>query len=255
MIKKLILALALSLQLTACATAKRGTTTLLVVNTTPPGANVITNIETKQSNKISASARETTLKGGVDDDLKFEYLGCDPTPCGIEVSRKAKFEILVSKDDHVPQLFFIDRIHRKDVAKKNSGNVALATGAAAGAGAAAAVATGATIAGASIAAPLALLAAFPVLTVGGTSIIVDAASGANFDLTPNPVTVNLVTISENTDTQADIDLVSAQFFKRRHDKSLGITSSKPKKKKVKMCNVTHMKRIPCDEYYESRRQK
>lgn len=247
MMKRLALILLASVQLTACATATRGTTTLLVVNTTPTGANVITSIETKQSKKLGKSERRKVIENETEDDLKFEYLGCDPTPCGIEVPRKARFEILVSKDGHVPQLFFIDRIHRKDVANKNSGKAALATGAAAGAGAATAVATGATIAGASIAAPLAVMAAFPVLIAGGTSIAVDAASGANFDLTPNPVTANLQTTEDSPDTQEDIDLVLNKFYKRRQDKSLGIKPENQKMKKVKMCNITQLKRVPCDE--------
>ncbi len=247
MIKYYALILAAGLQLTACATATRGTTTLLVVNTTPTGANVTTNIETKQSRKLRMSKRKKAMENGTGDSLKFEYLSCDPTPCGIEVSRKARFEILVSKDGHVPQLFFIDRIHRKDVAKQNSSKAVVATGAAAGAGAAAAAATGATILGASAAGFFAVLAAFPVLAAGGTSIAVDAASGANFDLTPNPVTANLQTTAQSPDTQADVDFIMSEFYKRRQDRSFGIKQERQKIKKIKMCNVTQLKRVPCDE--------
>jgi len=222
MLKHYALMLVAGLQLTACATATRGTTTLLVVNSTPTGANVITNIETKQSRNLGKNERKQAVKNGIESELKFEYLGCDPTPCGIEVSRKARFEILVNKDGHVPQLFFIDRIHRKDVAKQNSGKAVIATGVAAGAGAATAVATGATFLGASAAGFLAVAAALPVLAAGGTSIAVDAASGANFDLTPNPVTADLQTTAQSPDTQGDIDLVISEFYKRRQDRSLGI---------------------------------
>ncbi len=247
MIKRLALILLASVQLTACATATRGTTTLLVVNTTPTGASVTSSIETKQSKKLGKAERRQAIENGTKGDLEFEYLGCDPTPCGIEVPRRARFEILVNKDGHVPQLFFIDRIHRKDVSNKNSGKVVVATGAAAGAGAATAIATGASIAGASIAAPLAIMAAFPVLLAGGTSIAVDAASGANFDLTPNPVTANLQTQEDSPDTQEDIDSVVREFHKRRQDKSFGIKPKQQRMKKIKMCNVTQLKRVPCDE--------
>ncbi len=250
MMKHLSLMLVAGLQLTACATATRGTTTLLVVNSTPTGANVITNIETKQSRKLRMSQRKKAMENGTESDLKFEYLSCDPTPCGIEVRRRARFEILVNKAGHVPQLFFIDRIHRKDVAKQNSGKAALATGVAAGAGAATAVATGATILGASAAGFFAVLAAFPVLAAGGTSIAVDAASGANFDLTPNPVTANLQTTVQSPDTQGDIDFVISEFYKRRQEKSLGVKPETLQMKKMEMCNVTHLKRVPCDELRE-----
>ena len=184
MIKNTIIALFLMLQLSACATATRGSTTFLVVNSVPSGAKVMTSKETPESSKIETNTRKAALQTANESELKFEYLGCEPTPCGIEVPHKSKFEILVTKEGHEPQLFFIDRIHRKDVAKNNSNKAAVSTGVAAGAGAATAIVTGASIGGASIAAPLAIMAALPVAIVGGTSIIVDSASGANFDLTP-----------------------------------------------------------------------
>lgn len=246
MMKHSILCIILALQLTACATATRGTTTFLVVNTVPTGAKVITSKETLESQKIGTSIRKTALETGVETDLEFKYMGCNPTPCGIEVPRKSKLEILVTKEGYEPQIFFIDRIHRKDVAKNNSKKAALSTGAAAGAGAATALATGATIGGASIAAPLAIMAALPIAVVGGTSIIVDAASGANFDLTPNPVNVTFLKTEITTNTQEELEALVTGFHKRRRDLSLGITIVEQKSKKVEMCTVSQAKTVPCE---------
>ncbi len=245
MIKNTILGAIIILQLTACATATRGTTTLLVVNTVPSGAKVISSKETMESRSIGYDKRKKALQEGKNSDLQFEYIGCDPTPCGMEVPRKARFEVLVTKDGYEPQIFFIDRIHRKDVANNNSKKAALSTGAAAGAGAASAMATGASIGGASLVGPIAVFVALPVAIVGGSSIIIDASSGANFDLTPNPVDTTLVPTTESDNPKEDIEALVEGFYKRRRQISLNNGPTELQAKKIKKCPESKKKSTPC----------
>jgi len=247
MLKKTIIATAVAAQLTACATATRGTTTLLVVNTSPAGAKVITSSETKQSKKISPSARKKALKDGTYEELGIEYRGCNPTPCGVEIPRKAQFDILVTKDGYISQTEFIDKIHRKDVVKKNAVKTVGTAAVAGGGTAAVAGISGATVLGSSVVAPLALTAAVPIIAVGGVSLMVDSASGANYDLTPNPVDMTLVVLPENS--QGTEDLVANEFIKHRKQIAMDSLKTPPKKPKVKMCRVSDLKTIPCEEYY------
>ena len=73
--------------LTACATVTQGMNEGLRVESVPPGAMALTNIQSSANDAING------------------YLGCSPTPCSISISRKADPVISVSLDGHSPIKF------------------------------------------------------------------------------------------------------------------------------------------------------
>jgi hypothetical protein len=112
------------LLVTGCATITRGTTDTWTVNTTPPGAAVRT------SNMFS----------------------CDQTPCTFKISRKAEFNVTVTKPGY------------KDWTGRVTHHVATSGGAA---------------------------MAGNVILGGIIGAVADASSGAMNDLVPNPLNVTL----------------------------------------------------------------
>jgi len=158
--------------LSACATATRGTHEMVMINSEPPGAIAISDISSKRE--------KNTVNG---------YIGCEPTPCGLNISRRAAPVITVQKDGYQPIKF-----------KVVSSNATSSTS----------VPTGAIIAG--IAPGSYVKAGSPDLLkripVGGAIIagglfslggglILDAATGAGRSLSPNPVTAFLAPARES----------------------------------------------------------
>ena len=164
--RHLFLSIGLSLIFTGCATATRGTHEMVQINSEPAGARAISNIpnNTKNSN----------LNG---------FYGCEPTPCGINFSRRAEPVISVEKAGYKDIKF-------KVVSSIATSSTSLATGTiVAGTQNGSHVVVGSPdflkripIGGASIFGG--------VMTLGGGSII-DGVSGAGLSLSPNPVTVFL----------------------------------------------------------------
>lgn len=164
--RHLFLSIGLSLIVTGCATATRGTHEMVQINSEPAGARAISNIpnNTKNSN----------LNG---------FYGCEPTPCGINFSRRAEPVISIKKDGY-------KNIKFKIVSSIATSSTSLATGTiVAGTQNGSHVVVGSPdflkripIGGASIFGG--------VMTLGGGSII-DGVSGAGLSLSPNPVTVFL----------------------------------------------------------------
>jgi len=162
--------------LSGCATATRGTHEIVTINSEPAGARAISNIPntTKNSN----------LEG---------FYGCEPTPCGINFSRRAEPVISVEKEGY------------KAIKFKIISSVATSSSS---------VPTGAIVAGTQsgshvVAGSPDLLKKIPV---GGASIfggvmslgagtVLDVATGAGLSLSPNPVTVFLS--PETPDTTAE----------------------------------------------------
>jgi len=155
-----------SLYLSGCATAVRGTHEMVQINSEPAGARAISNIPNKT--KIS------NLDG---------FYGCEPTPCGINFSRRAEPVISIEKDGY-------KNIKFKVVSSIATSSTSLATGTiVAGTQNGSHVVVGSPdflkripIGGASIFGG--------VMTLGGGSIV-DVATGAGLSLSPNPVTVFL----------------------------------------------------------------
>jgi len=161
-----LLLFTIGLFLSGCATATRGTHELVEINSEPSGARAISNIPNKTKN--------SNLDG---------FYGCEPTPCGINFSRRAEPVISVEKAGY------------KDIKFKVISSVATSS---------TSVPTGAIVAGTQrgshvVAGSPDFLKRIPV---GGASIfggvmslgagsVLDIATGAGLSLSPNPVTVFL----------------------------------------------------------------
>lgn len=175
-----ICALFCLLSLSACATVSKGTYERVLFETTPPGARVVTEVETT----ASKSARRK------DPTRAPEYFSCEPTPCEIRLHKRTNTIATVSAPGMEPLEFAITSgPSRRALAPNITGG--LATGAAAGAmGVAVTTSLGASTA-ASIGA-FAGPAGWVALSVGGSLLAVDAVTGAGQTLSPNPLHIRMV---------------------------------------------------------------
>ena len=167
------------LTLSACATVSKGTHERVLFETVPPGAAVVTEIETT----ASKAARKK------DPDTVPEYFSCAPTPCEIKLSRRTNTIATLSYPGMEPLEFAITSgASRRNLAPNATGGVAAgATVAAAGA------AINATVGGAAVSAgALVAPVAAAVAVVGGSMALIDVASGAGLKLSPNPLSVTMV---------------------------------------------------------------
>jgi len=154
------------LYLSGCATATRGTHEMVNINSEPAGARAISNIPNK--------TKTSNLDG---------FYGCEPTPCGINFSRRSEPVISVEKAGY------------KDIKFKIISSVATSS---------TSLATGTIVAGTQRGSHVVvgspdLLKRIPiggasifggVVTLGAGSIV-DGVTGAGLSLSPNPVTVFL----------------------------------------------------------------
>lgn len=159
--------------LTGCATATRGTHEMVQINSEPIGAQAISNIRNKgQKNNFNG------------------FYGCEPTPCGINISRRAAPVITVQKEGFQPIKF-------KIVSSNATSSTSIQTGAiVAGLETGSHVKAGTPdlikripVGGAIIAGGL--------FSLGG-GLLLDAATGAGRSLSPNPVTAYLAPTSIET---------------------------------------------------------
>jgi hypothetical protein len=174
-IHRLFCLLALS-GLSACATMTQGANEGLRVESVPAGAIALTNI---------ASNGRQAIDG---------YVGCSPTPCSISISRKTSPTITVTLADHQPIKYKVTS--------------AVATSSTS-------VPTGSLVAGLSpgshvVAGQADLLKRIPVggrvffggvMTLGVGTILDVAVTGANKNLSPNPVTVFLAPIEPEPEAE------------------------------------------------------
>ena len=149
-----------------CATATRGTHEMVKINSEPAGARVVSDIPNKnQKNNING------------------YIGCEPTPCGINISRRAAPVLTIEKDGY-------ESIKFKIVSSNATSSTSVATGA---------IVAGTQEGSHVIAGSPELLKRIPVggaiifggLMSAGGGLILDAATGAGRSLSPNPVTAFL----------------------------------------------------------------
>jgi len=172
--RHLLLSIGLSIIISGCATATRGTHEVVKINSEPTGARVISDIPNK--------TKKNNFEG---------YYGCEPTPCGINISRRAAPVLKIEKEGYESIKF-----------KIVSSNATSATS----------VKTGAVVAGTQegshvVAGDPEFLKRIPVggaiifgglMSLGG-GLVLDAATGAGRSLSPNPVTVFLAPTSpQNT---------------------------------------------------------
>ncbi|NNC38028.1 MAG: hypothetical protein EX271_07125 [Acidimicrobiales bacterium] len=229
----LIVLIFLAVNLSACATATRGSTTMFIVETTPVGAKATTTLPTKEFGEMT-KVRLNRIKSGRLEEPDFEYRFCEPTPCGIEMPRKKNFHVLVTKEGYAPQVHKIGYMHRKEIKNESLKNTALVAG---GAGIATGIAVGTTATssllfsgGAAAGTAAGIVVAVPIVVVGGVSIGVDAATGANYDVWPNPLPLTLDEI-ENADPEwQDVDAVKADFAKMQHRNAMHVPLTKRESK-------------------------
>lgn len=225
----------LAVNLTACATATRGSTTLFIVETTPVGAKATTTVPTKEFKKMT-KARLDRIEAGKMEEPDFEYRFCEPTPCGIEMPRKRNFHVMVTKEGYTPQVHEIGFMHRKEIKKESLKNTALLAG---GAGIATGVAVASTTTsgllvtgGATAGTAAGIVVAAPIVLVGGVSMGIDAATGANYDVWPNPLPLSLEKI-ENADPEwRDVDAVKNDFAKMQYQNAMSVPMT-PREAKAK----------------------
>lgn len=164
---------------TACMTATRGTSAEFYIITEPPGASVVTNLQTKENRKARRA----------DSSIPVEYHRCEETPCSFEVSRRDEFELWIELDGYHKSAACIE----SEVQLLPTSAAAAQAGAGIG-GSQVIVATAAptTISGAFSTALWAGTAA----TAGLASATVDTTTGAILGPTPNPLAVELLRIGE-----------------------------------------------------------
>lgn len=164
-----------SLVLSGCMTATRGTSADLNILTEPPGAKVVTNLETPASKKARRQNKS----------LDPVHYGCETTPCMISVSRRADFIVWMELEGY----------HRTAACIESDLQLMPSAAAAgqAGAGYAGGSAIVATAAPTTVGGFLGTaLWASTAVTAGLASATIDSATGAILGPTPNPLAVTLM---------------------------------------------------------------
>lgn len=200
---------------TGCATVNRGVDDHFRIDTVPQGAKITTSIETPKSIR---NRREN--KG-----LAPEYIGCEPTPCAIQLSRRSEFTFTTEHAGYEPVEMYVTSSNKRGSMTANTAasiattagttavgaastasllatSTGIATGIGAGLGASFTfglvpieTAVSAGLAAGASAAPStgALIASSipPALAVTGGMLLIDAGTGANRNFYPNPVVLEL----------------------------------------------------------------
>ena len=153
----------LSLFLTSCATSVRGQKEAIKIFSEPSGAMAVSNIKSNKTN-----------------DRFGGYLGCAPTPCKINLSRRSYPVITVSKEGYQPIKFALASGIATSSSSVPEGTLIAGN-----------EKTSQVFAGKSHAIPLGGASIATSLVTFGAAPVIDAASGAHLSLTPNPVSVLL----------------------------------------------------------------
>jgi len=199
----LFLSLFLLTHLSACATVSKGTHERVLFETMPPGAKVVTEVETK----ASKTARRKN------PDLTPDFYSCEPTPCEIRLSRRTNtVATLTYPNMETLQFAITSGPSARNLAPNVTGGIA--TGVAGGSlGVAVVTGFGASTASALsvVAGPAALMA----LSVGGTMATVDLISGAGLRLSPNPLSIEMVPKGTEVTIDPEIEKLRARKAERK----------------------------------------
>ena len=154
----------------------RGTHEVVSINSEPVGAKVVSDIQSKT---------ETNTVDG--------YLGCEPTPCGINLPRKYTPVITVSKDGHESIKFKLISTNATSKATTPEGTIVagIPPGSYAQAGTPEFIRS----------IPVGGLIVLDAIRTLGVSALVDAGTGAGRSLSPNPVTAFLAPLSNTKPDQ------------------------------------------------------
>ena len=202
--------LALFFALPACSTLKNGPTDDLIIYSTPPGATVTLSRE----------------KDG-------EPISCPKTPCTFPVWRRAEFVATVTHPGYEPvELLVTSEPAGRAVAGSvvantaGTGLVVVGGSAVVGAGAGAALTLGAAGGASAGAGALAAAVVPPALGIAAGFIMVDAVSGANRVLVPNPIEVQLVPVGDGepfVDPRIELFNKRAELSDLRNEECIGDT--------------------------------
>ncbi|MEO1399473.1 MAG: hypothetical protein AAFU56_11495, partial [Pseudomonadota bacterium] len=184
-------ALACVLGLSACATAMRGPNVDFHVVTDPPGATVMTDLETPDTRRERRRRAELVRLGIRDElgDFDIAHFACDTTPCDFELPRRSNFTVHVEREGYHPATIEVTSGFGQGGATKGAaGTAAAATGAYIVAyNAVHLVGSVATLGLASTGAAASSAAGSAATGVGVLALGVDVLSGAMLDLRPNPL--------------------------------------------------------------------
>ena len=176
MITRTIVLLTLSFSLSACATLTRGTHEVVEVNSEPIGAKAVSNIE--------SNSQKNTIGG---------FIGCEPTPCNLNLPRKSTPLITVSKNGYQDIKFKL--ISTNSTSKSATPEGSIIAGIPPGCYAQAGKPTFLK----SI--PVGGVIVWDAITTLGASAVLDATTGAGRSLSPNPVTAFLAPDQPSTPAQ------------------------------------------------------
>ena len=235
---RIVIFILICLCLPACATVNHGASDHFRIDSAPQGAKVVTTLETRDSKRRRAG----------NPKLKKEFIGCEPTPCSIKLSRHSRFIAAIEHPGYERAEIFIDSTSKQG---SFAGSMAMTTatvtgGAVLGAATAAALSAFAAQIGAAMVSVTLNVASYglinvpvssvtvattstssaaaaavpPALAVTGGMLLIDAASGANKNLFPNPVVLGLapdgaeviidpfvVLFRKELDAQDNVDLI------------------------------------------------
>ena len=184
--KPLFLISLAGLILSGCATVNRGATDYFRIDTVPQGAKATTSIETSASLKARAK----------NNDIPPVYKGCDPTPCSIALPRRSEFIITLEQDGYEDAQMYITS--STSSASFTANMAAAATTTATTATATAFIVapvfsaiTFGVVPASTFGTALLSSAVPPLLVANGGMLLVDTATGANENLFPNPVVLQL----------------------------------------------------------------
>lgn len=173
---------------TGCATVNRGTDDHFRIDTVPQGAKITTSIETSKSKR----------KRRKNKNIAPEYKGCNPTPCAIQLSRLSEFTFTVEHAGYEPAEMYVTSSNKRGSFTANTAATSVTTTSTAVTGAAVSSSLVGTTFSAFSAGSLApstgafVIAAIPpALAFSGGMLLIDAGTGANRNLYPNPVVLEL----------------------------------------------------------------
>jgi len=206
MIKRFLSLIILTISLSACATVNRGATDHFRIDTVPQGATVTTSIKSPKG-KTRAERRESISKRNISDNI--DYIGCSPTPCAIQLPRRSEFVAKIEYPGYEPTEIFV-RTSKLKGGTTTSATANLATASGSGfaiAGTIASFETFLTFGFQSVnSSGIAASGAAAGLGVGAGMIAIDAVSGANLNLFPNPVVIELAPQGAPTRKDPLVDL-------------------------------------------------
>ena len=178
MLRRKIALLILSISLSACATLTRGTHEVVEINSEPVGAKAVSDIQ--------SNSQKNSIDG---------FIGCEPTPCGLNLPRKSTPLITVSKDGYQEIKFKL--ISTNSTSKSATPEGSIIAGIPPGSYAQAGKPTLLK----SI--PIAGVIVFDAFATWGASAVLDASTGAGRSLSPNPVTAFLAPEQSETTLQSN----------------------------------------------------